>query len=74
MTIISSQVLVMAAARQARQAAGISRIQAKLANNLETGNYYEAHQLYRTLYFRYVIILLILGHTVSSPVQNSMTD
>lgn len=43
----------MAAARQARQAAGISRIQAKLANNLETGNYYEAHQLYRTLYFRF---------------------
>ena len=58
LTKISSQVLAMAAARQARQAAGISRIQAKLANNLETGNYYEAHQLYRTLYFRYVIILL----------------
>jgi len=43
----------MAAARQARQAAGITRIQAKLKSNLESGNFYEAHQLYRTLYFRF---------------------
>lgn len=32
---------------------GISRILSKLTNSLESGNYYEAHQMYRTLYFRY---------------------
>jgi len=41
----------MAAARQVRQAAGIARIQIKLKNSLESGNFYEAHQMYRTLYF-----------------------
>jgi len=43
----------MAAARQVRQAAGIARIQIKLKNSLESGNFYEAHQMYRTLYFRF---------------------
>jgi len=43
----------MSTARQARGAAGVSRIQAKLKTSLDAGNFYEAHQLYRTLYFRY---------------------
>jgi len=43
----------MATQRQARGAAGVARILAKLKNNLDSGNFYEAHQLYRTLYFRY---------------------
>jgi hypothetical protein len=44
----------MAAAqqRQARAAAGTSRVLAKLNLSLEAGHYYEAHQMYRTLYFR----------------------
>ncbi|XP_075147975.1 Golgi to ER traffic protein 4 homolog [Haematobia irritans] len=32
---------------------GVSRVLAKLDSSLESGNYYEAHQMYRTLYFRY---------------------
>ncbi|XP_036323445.1 Golgi to ER traffic protein 4 homolog isoform X2 [Rhagoletis pomonella] len=32
---------------------GVSRVLTKLENSIESGNYYEAHQMYRTLYFRY---------------------
>lgn len=32
---------------------GVSRVLAKLEASVESGNYYEAHQMYRTLYFRY---------------------
>lgn len=32
---------------------GVSRVLSKLDNSIELGNYYEAHQMYRTLYFRY---------------------
>ncbi|XP_065372035.1 Golgi to ER traffic protein 4 homolog [Calliphora vicina] len=32
---------------------GVSRVLAKLDSSIEAGNYYEAHQMYRTLYFRY---------------------
>ncbi|KAF2367841.1 hypothetical protein FHG87_001400 [Trinorchestia longiramus] len=32
---------------------GISRVKAKLQKSIEEGQYYEAHQMYRTLYFRY---------------------
>ncbi|CAD6993175.1 Golgi to ER traffic protein 4 homolog [Ceratitis capitata] len=32
---------------------GVSRVLLKLENSIEAGNYYEAHQMYRTLYFRY---------------------
>ena len=44
----------MAAARQARSAAGVKRIETKLKSAIDQENFYEAHQLYRTLYFRYV--------------------
>ena len=40
------------ATRQARGAAGVSRVMAKLKDALKNGNFYEAHQMYRTLYFR----------------------
>lgn len=33
---------------------GVSRVLAKLEASIQSGNYYEAHQMYRTLYFRYV--------------------
>uniref|UniRef100_A0A1B0BHN8 Golgi to ER traffic protein 4 homolog n=1 Tax=Glossina palpalis gambiensis TaxID=67801 RepID=A0A1B0BHN8_9MUSC len=33
---------------------GINRVLAKLEHSINTGNYYEAHQMYRTLYFRYI--------------------
>lgn len=33
---------------------GIERILSQLERSIETGNFYEAHQLYRTLYFRYM--------------------
>ena len=39
--------------RNSRGAAGVSRVLAKLNTSLENGNYYEAHQMYRTLYYRY---------------------
>ncbi|XP_074647420.1 Golgi to ER traffic protein 4 homolog [Tubulanus polymorphus] len=32
---------------------GVSRVLTKLQSSIEAGNYYEAHQMYRTLYFRY---------------------
>ncbi|XP_055608798.1 Golgi to ER traffic protein 4 homolog [Uranotaenia lowii] len=35
-------------------ARGVARVLAKLESSLESGNYYEAHQMYRTLYFRYL--------------------
>ena len=41
-----------AAQRQARAAAGIKRIEAKLKSAIDQENYYEAHQLYKTLFFR----------------------
>ena len=47
----------MASQRQVRAAAGVGRILAKLNQNIDSGNFYEAHQLYRTLYFRYCSIL-----------------
>ncbi|KAL1452911.1 hypothetical protein WDU94_007095 [Cyamophila willieti] len=33
---------------------GISRVLNKLRDSVNNGNYYEAHQMYRTLYFRYL--------------------
>lgn len=33
---------------------GVARVLAKLETSIESGNYYEAHQMYRTLYFRYL--------------------
>ncbi|XP_058443480.1 Golgi to ER traffic protein 4 homolog [Malaya genurostris] len=35
-------------------ARGVARVLAKLEASIESGNYYEAHQMYRTLYFRYL--------------------
>ncbi|XP_071521488.1 Golgi to ER traffic protein 4 homolog [Panulirus ornatus] len=32
---------------------GVARVLAKLKSSVEEGRYYEAHQMYRTLYFRY---------------------
>lgn len=31
---------------------GIERVLSKLESSINSGNYYEAHQMYRTLYFR----------------------
>lgn len=33
---------------------GVARVLAKLESSIASGNYYEAHQMYRTLYFRYL--------------------
>ncbi|XP_005175665.1 Golgi to ER traffic protein 4 homolog [Musca domestica] len=41
------------AAPSERGQRGVSRVLAKLDSSIESGNYYEAHQMYRTLYFRY---------------------
>ena len=41
-----------AVSRQARGAAGVSRLLTKLKISLDTENFYEAHQIYRTIYFR----------------------
>uniref|UniRef100_A0A336L3M5 CSON002568 protein n=1 Tax=Culicoides sonorensis TaxID=179676 RepID=A0A336L3M5_CULSO len=37
----------------AKSSGGVSRVLAKLSLSLDNGNYYEAHQMYRTLYYRY---------------------
>lgn len=46
---------------------GVTRIFTKLHNLTESGNFYEAHQLYRTIYFRYIVMdelmkILIFWH------------
>ncbi|XP_051176033.1 Golgi to ER traffic protein 4 homolog [Leptopilina boulardi] len=33
---------------------GVERVLSKLESSINSGNYYEAHQMYRTLYFRYL--------------------
>ena len=33
---------------------GTERVLSKLKSSIENNNYYEAHQMYRTLYFRYL--------------------
>ncbi|KAJ9600818.1 hypothetical protein L9F63_001030 [Diploptera punctata] len=33
---------------------GVQRVLSKLESSVKAGNYYEAHQMYRTLYFRYL--------------------
>lgn len=40
-----------------RSEAGVSRVLVKLEGAVSKGDYYEAHQLYRTLYFRYYLVL-----------------
>ena len=32
---------------------GVERVLQKLRKSVEDGNYYEAHQMYRTIYFRF---------------------
>jgi len=43
------------AAAKAKSGAGTQRLLQKLNKSIEDGEYYEAHQLIRTLYFRFVI-------------------
>ncbi|XP_049949715.1 Golgi to ER traffic protein 4 homolog [Schistocerca serialis cubense] len=38
----------------ARRAHGVQRVLTKLESSVKAGDYYEAHQMYRTLYFRYL--------------------
>ena len=42
---------------------GIERVLSKLKNSIENENYYEAHQMYRTLYFRSVWVCSVLTET-----------
>lgn len=46
---------------QSSQSRGVARILGKLDTNLEEGNFYEAHQNYKTLCYRYVIVCHILS-------------
>lgn len=39
---------------QTKSCRGVSRVLAKLEESIRSGKYYEAHQKYRTLYFRYL--------------------
>uniref|UniRef100_A0A8D8S2I1 Golgi to ER traffic protein 4 homolog n=1 Tax=Cacopsylla melanoneura TaxID=428564 RepID=A0A8D8S2I1_9HEMI len=43
-----------AAPSPSSNSSGVSRVLNKLRNSVNDGNYYEAHQMYRTLYFRYL--------------------
>ncbi|XP_063073180.1 Golgi to ER traffic protein 4 homolog [Engraulis encrasicolus] len=38
----------------ARNRGGVQRVEGKLRASVERGDYYEAHQMYRTLFFRYM--------------------
>ncbi|TRY58966.1 hypothetical protein DNTS_033934 [Danionella cerebrum] len=38
----------------ARNRGGVQRVEGKLRASVERGDYYEAHQMYRTLFFRYL--------------------
>ncbi|XP_045142000.1 Golgi to ER traffic protein 4 homolog isoform X2 [Echinops telfairi] len=38
----------------ARNRGGVQRVEGKLRASVEKGDYYEAHQMYRTLFFRYM--------------------
>ncbi|MED6237771.1 Golgi to ER traffic protein 4 [Ataeniobius toweri] len=37
-----------------RNRGGVQRVEGKLRASVEKGDYYEAHQMYRTLFFRYM--------------------
>lgn len=37
----------------ARNRGGVQRVEGKLRASVEKGDYYEAHQMYRTLFFRW---------------------
>lgn len=39
---------------QTKSYRGVSRVLAKLEESVQSGKYYEAHQKYRTLFFRYL--------------------
>ena len=39
---------------------GTELVMAKLKSSIENKNFYEAHQMYRTLYFRYLFLVLEL--------------
>lgn len=41
-----------------RKVHGVQRVLSKLETSIKNGNYYEAHQMYRTLYFRSVSTIL----------------
>lgn len=45
---------VTTAMSQTKSYRGVSRVLAKLEESVQAGKYYEAHQKYRTLYFRYL--------------------
>lgn len=50
-----------------RRSGGIERVLAKCQSCVEAGNYYEAHQMYRTLYFRHgysLFTVCVLFHLV----------
>ena len=45
--LLDSRDIIMATRR-----GGTERVLSKLKSSIENNNYYEAHQMYRTLYFR----------------------
>lgn len=44
----------------ARNRGGVQRVEGKLRASVEKGDYYEAHQMYRTLFFRWVLKVCII--------------
>lgn len=47
-----------------RHSQGVQRVITKLQASINSGNYYEAHQMYRTIYFRLALSLILLLHTI----------
>lgn len=43
---------------------GVTRVLEKLEVSVNSGQYYEAHQMYRTLYFRYITFIMVRFYVV----------
>ena len=55
-------------------AAGVQRVLAKCQKCIDSGNFYEAHQMYRTLYFRYTSPMLNTIFTRTLPLVYTTND
>ncbi|KAK2116525.1 hypothetical protein P7K49_003411 [Saguinus oedipus] len=51
----------------ARNRGGVQRVEGKLRASVEKGDYYEAHQMYRTLFFRYSRLALAAARRPPPP-------
>lgn len=53
---------------------GVQNVLAKLKRSVDEKNYYEAHQMYKTLYFRYWIIWVRFESNADDVLYNEIDD